>query len=329
MKTIFLILIFAAGTLLAQTNSASGEPGKGPLIATVDGYAARIDNTVITYGDIRENIAPLLQQLVQRYQGKELAEKMDELYVDTRETLIEETLISEEAKARGLALPAAMIDEEVDRLIRERFNGDRARLIRALAARRMTFDEWREEVADQITLRVYYSQEVLRRAAVSTETIRAAYEENKENFAIPFNVKFRAILINKGTTEEDRAVKKQQANDVLKKLTGGADFAETAKEVSEGIRADQGGAFPWSSPGDIRAELRPALYSVATGELSDLIETEEEFYIIKIEERREKGYVPLPDVRAQIEGELLAIEQERLHRELMERLAQRHFVIRY
>lgn len=322
MKNILLVLLFATGTLFAQTNES-------PIVTAIDGYAAQVDSTIITYGEIRENVAPFMQQLFQQYKGEELAQQLQNLYLETREALIEEALIKEEAKELGLALPDAAIDEEVDRLIRERFENDRTQLSRALAARRMTFSEWREGIADQITIRVYYSQEITRRASVSKDAIRTAYEENQEAFFIPFSVKFRAILINKGSTDEDRAVKKQQAEDTLHKLRTGTDFAETAKEVSEGIRADDGGAFPWSDPSDIREELRPALRSVATGTISDLIETDEEFYIIKIEERREEGTVPFEDVRAQLETELLRIEQDRLHTELMERLAKRHFVKRY
>jgi len=322
MKNALLLLILTVATLFAQTN-------EGPLITAIDGYAAQVGSTIITYGEIRENVAPFMQQLLERYQGDELAQQIQNLYLETREALIEEALIKEETRELGLALPASAIDEEVNRLIRERFSDDRTLLTRALAERRMTFNEWREGVADQITLRVYYSQEITRRASVSTEALRAAYEENKESLLIPFNVKFRAILINKGSTEEDRAVKKQQVGDVLKKLLDGADFAEMAKGVSEGIRADNGGAFPWSDPKDIREELRPALHTVAAGQISDLIETDEEFYIIKVEERREEGTVPFEDVRDQIETELLRIEQNRLHTELIERLTQRHFVKRY
>lgn len=322
MKNAILILILAAGTLFAQTN-------EGPVITAIDGYAARVGNTIITYGEIRESVAPYMQQLFQRYQGEELARQIQEAMLSTREALIEEALIEEEAKTLGLALPDAAIDEEVDRLIRERFGNDRALLNRALASRRMTFEEWREEVADQITLRVYYNQEVIRRASVSTDAINAAYEQNKEKYFIPFNVKFRAILINKGATEEDRAVKQKQADDVLQKLRAGADFAETAKEVSEGIRAADGGAFPWKKPEEVHEALRPALRTVPAGQVSELIEADEEFYIVKIEERREEGYTPLKDVREQIKVELLRVEQDRLHADLMKRLAERHFVVRY
>ncbi len=322
MKNSLLILLLTAATLFAQTN-------EGPIVTAIDGYAAQVGSTIITYGEIRENVAPFMQQLHQQYKGLELAQRIQNLYLETRESLIEEALIKAEAQENGLALPPHVIDDEVDRLIRERFNDDRVALTLALAARRMTFDEWREDVSDQITLRVYYSQEVTRLANVSKEAVRKEYEKNKESLLIPFAVKFRVILINKGSTEEDRAVKKQQAETVLKTLLDGADFAEVAKEVSEGIRADNGGAFPWSDPKDIREELRPALHTVAAGKISDLIETDEEFYIVKIEERREEGYIAFEEVRKKIETQLLRREQDRLHKELMDRLTQRHFVKRY
>ena len=311
-----------AGSLFAQTN-------EGPVITAIDGYAAQVGSAIITYGKIRENATPYMQQLTQNYKGEELARQVQNLYQETREALIEEALIKEETRTLGLALPPASIDEEVKRLILERFDNNRALLIQALAARRMTFDEWREEVADQITLRVYYNREITRHVSVSEEQIQAAYDESKEDHFIPLKVKFRAILINKGKTEEDRIVKKQQADTVLQKLRDGADFAEVAKEVSEGIRASDGGAFPWKEPKEIREELRPALRTVSTGQISDLIETDGEFYIVKIEERREEGYVPLDDLREQIQAALFANEQSRLHAQLLKRLIQRHFVIRY
>jgi peptidyl-prolyl cis-trans isomerase SurA len=322
MKNALLLLILMAGSLFAQTN-------EGPVITAIDGYAAQVGSAIITYGKIRENAAPYMQQLAQNYKGEELARQMQKLYMETREALIEEALIKEETRTLGLALPPASIDEEVNRLILERFDNNRALLIQALAARRMTFDEWRAEVADQITLRVYYNREITRHVSISEEQIQAAYDESKKDHFIPLKVKFRAILINKGKTDEDRVVKKQQADTVLQKLRDGADFAEMAKKVSEGIRASDGGAFPWKEPKEVREELRPALRTVSAGQVSDLIETDGEFYIVKMEERREEGYVPLDDLREQIQAALFASEQNRLHAQLIERLTKRHFVIRY
>ena len=333
MKNLFLTLLVIAPTLFAQTNESPAIPATepnepaaaGPLVTAIDGYAARVDSTIITYGEVRESIAPYIQQLMQRYQGKELADRMQSAYIEAREALIEEALLKAETKTRGLVLPEKVVNEEVDRMIRERFNGDRALLTRALAARRMTFNEWKQEIADQITVKVFYSQEVIRRANVSAQAVKEAYEQSKEQYFIPFNVKYRLILINKGTTPEDQTVKRKQAQDTLKKLQNGADFVTVAQDVSEGDLS----ISPWRATKDVRKEFIPALQKTPAGKVSDLIETPGEFYIVKVEERREEGYVPFEEVQKEIEAKLLAAERDRLHDRLIETIEANHFVERY
>lgn len=327
MKKFILSIALIAPALFAQTPDIPPAvvSTNGPTITAIDGYAARVDSTIVTYGEVRESAAPYVQQLMRNYKGKELAERMQAAYLDAREALIEEALIKAETKTRGLSLPDKVIDDEVDRLIRERFNNDRALLTRALAARRMTFDEWKQDVREQITLRVFYNQEVTRRASVPAGAALAEYEKEKAQFFIPFNVKYRFILINKGKTAEDLAAKKKLAENTLQKLRDGASFDAVAKEISEGDLA----VSPWRDPKDVREELRPALLKTSAGQLSELIETPGEFYIVKVEERREEGYVPFEDMQKQIEAKLLEAEQDRLHKALIESISANHFVERY
>lgn len=327
MKNILLILVLTAPALFAQTTNApaAGASTNGPVVTAIDGYAARVDSTIITYGEVRESAAPYVQQLLKNFKGQELAERMQAAYLDAREALIEEALIKAETKTRGLSLPDKVIDDEVDRMIRERFDNDRAQLTRALAGRRMTFEEWKQEIRDQITLRVFYNQEVTRRASVPPGAALAEYEKNKAQYFIPFKVRYRFILINKGKTAEDLAAKRKLAEDTLQKLRTGADFDAVAKEISEGDLA----ISPWREPKDVRAEFRPALLNTQAGQVSDLVETPGEFYIVKVEERREEGYVPFEDLQKEIEGKLLEAEKDRLHKALITSIAVNHFVERY
>lgn len=326
MKNIFLFLVLAAPALFAQTNNTPAAAStNGPLVTAIDGYAARVDSTVITYGEVRESVAPYLQQIARKYKGREFAERMQSAYIDARESLIEEALLKAEVKTLGVSLPEKVADDEVARLIRERFNNDRSLLSRALADRRMTFDEWKQEVKDQITVRVFYNQEVSRRANVPVQAVRDEYERTKADYLIPFKVKYRFILINKGTTGEDRVVKRKQAENTLQKLRDGADFITTAKEVSESDIDDA----PWRNPDEVRAELRSALLETPAGQISGLIETAGEFYIIKVEERREKGYTPFEEAQKAIEKKLLDAEKDRLHDALIKRISAKHFIERY
>ena len=326
MKKTTLFLVLAAPALFAQTNAAPPVAStNGPLITAVDGYAARVDSTVITYGEVRESVGPYLQQIGRKYKGKELAERIQSAYLDARESLIEDALLKAETKTLGVSLPEKVTDDEVSRIIRERFKNDRALLSRALADRRMTFEEWKKEVTEQITIRVYHNQEVTRRANVSAQAVRDEYERSKADYFIPLRVKYHFILISKGKTEEDVAAKRKLAEDTLQKLRNGADFMAVAKEVSEGDMDDA----PWRDPADIRAELRPALLKTPAGQIGDLVETPDLFYIIKIEERREEGFTAFEEAKKSIEEKLLDAERKRLNDELIARLSAKHFVERY
>ncbi len=325
MKKIFLLFYFVAVSLFAQTNISSKTEGSHSVQVTpIDGYAARVNNTIITYGKVRENAAAYLRQLPQQ-PSQELNRQIQQAYIQSRELLIEEALLQEEADTLGLVLPPEVIEKEINQLILERFGNDRALLAQALASRRMTFDEWEKDVASQFTTQVFYSQEVIRYANVSSQAVLDEYEKSKENYVIPLKIKYRFILINKGETDEDHAVKKEQAEKTLQTLRDGADFAVVAKEISEGNTDD----IPWRELNDVNKDLRPALCNTSAGQISDLIETDNEYYIIKVEERREEGLIPFEELRDSIHARLLRADQDRLHDELIKRLSAKHFVERY
>jgi len=318
---------------LPETSRPAAAPAKAEeasaVKTAVDGYAARVNERVITMGNVRDHVQPVVQQIIRRYEGMELAEKIQSLYIDGREALIEQALLVEEARARNLSLPPQIVNEEAGRVIRTRFEGDRTLLNRTLALRKTTYAEWIDEVADQLVTQALYADEVMRRAEVQLDDVRAEYERTKEDWFIPLQVKFRVILINKGKTEEDQIVKREEVEAVRKRLLDGENFEDVAKEVSEGIRADDGGAFPWSEPENIRAELRPVLTNMPIGRISEPIETEDEFYLVKVDERRNPSYTPFDEVRPDIENRLLSKERKRLHERLMARLEAKHFVERY
>ena len=133
-------------------------------------------------------------------------------------------------------------------------------------------------------------------------------------------------MLNKGETPEDQVVKTEEALGIRQKLIDGADFAEIAKETSEGSRAADGGSFPWMQPKDVREELQESLRVLPAGEISEIIETENQLYIVKVEGRRQAGYTPFEEVRDQIKNALTAQERDRLRTRWIERLKKENYV---
>jgi peptidyl-prolyl cis-trans isomerase SurA len=159
--------------------------------------------------------------------------------------------------------------------------------------------------------------------------VRQAYENDKARHFIPEKVKYSVIVLNKGATPDDQAVKLEEAQSIRKRLLEGADFGETAKAVSEGSRAAEGGEFPWMQPKDVRLELQETLQTLPAGEISEIIVTDAELYIVKVDARRKAGYKSFDEVRKSIKEELEARERDRLKSRWIARLKENNYVVLY
>jgi parvulin-like peptidyl-prolyl isomerase len=87
--------------------------------------------------------------------------------------------------------------------------------------------------------------------------------------------------------EYDTKVSRQKAEDILKRVQAGEDFAALAKEFSEdpGSRA-QGGDLGWFGRGVMVKEFEDAAFALKQGEVSGVVESPFGYHIIKLEERR-------------------------------------------
>ncbi|HEY6804311.1 MAG TPA: peptidylprolyl isomerase [Pyrinomonadaceae bacterium] len=77
-----------------------------------------------------------------------------------------------------------------------------------------------------------------------------------------------------------------QAEDVLRRLRAGEDFATLAKQYSTDGSKDKGGDLGWFGHGDMVPEFEKAAYALKPGEVSDIVQSKFGFHIIKLEERK-------------------------------------------
>ena len=295
----------------------------------IDGYAAKVNQTIITRSDVRATMAPVLSQLYSKYEGTELDQKLEEAYVNAREQLIDQALIVIAFEKQGGQIPDYFVNNEIDRIIRTRFNVDKVAFEQSLSKDQITYDDYVEKIRNNITSSVLMNEQINQRAKISPEAVRIFYEANRYRYLIPEKIRYSVIMLNSGATLEEKSLKKNNALLIMKKLNSGEDFNLLAKEFSEGARANQGGSYPWLQLKDIDKSLHQYLNQLRTGEISSIIEIKDQLLILKVDARRNAAYQPFSEVRESIKDKLIIIERDRLYNEWMNRLKEKHYIIRY
>jgi peptidyl-prolyl cis-trans isomerase D len=127
---------------------------------------------------------------------------------------------------------------------------------------------------------------------LTDDEIHVYYSENKQKWAKPEQVKLRQIVV-KADFAMATSTAKAKADAILAKLKGGADFKALAStENSDASAKANGGDLGWMSSEDMRDPLLAGeAMRLKKGALSGVIQTNDGFYILKAEDRKE-GFEP-------------------------------------
>lgn len=130
--------------------------------------------------------------------------------------------------------------------------------------------------------------------AVTDEALQAAYDATYAN-AEPTK-EFNASHILVETEDEAKAI--------VEELKGGADFAATAREKSTGPSGPGGGSLGWFGPGAMVPEFETAVATMEPGGISDPVQTQFGWHVIKLNEVRNADAPAMEDVRAELEQQV-------------------------
>ena len=142
--------------------------------------------------------------------------------------------------------------------------------------------------------------EIYDKVKLSEEEIAEYYKENKEKFIKDEEYHLRHILVE--TLEEAEAI--------LKKIKGGADFAELAKGRSLCPSREKGGDLGFISRGMTVKPFDDAAFTLKPGEISEVVKTLLGYHIIKLEEISPERQRTFEEVKVEIEFILLPEKQQ-------------------
>lgn len=163
-------------------------------------------------------------------------------------------------------------------------------------------------------------------AAPGEADVDRTYEKYKGRFSAPARVNLEVLTVPKQFGEEDIRVARQQAEDLVRRVRQGEDFAQLARENSEGPGAQQGGEVNRVfQPTEFGPELGPRMAAMKKGDVSDPIQQPGAFMIVKLVDQIPDPMSPVPSLRiAQIVIKVRASEESlRQQYEMLRKLRDR------
>ena len=144
---------------------------------------------------------------------------------------------------------------------------------------------------------------------VTDAEIQSYYNQNLNQYQVKEQVKTRHILIAVPANADAKAdaAAKAKAEDVLKQLKAGGNFAELAKKYSDDPGSkDQGGELPLIPTSGLDPAYAKAAMALNPGQTSDLVRSQFGYHIIQTEQKEPAHTKSLDEVR----GEILPLIQQ-------------------
>lgn len=251
------------------------------------------------------------------------AERRDEIYRKALDELLTYTVLSQETRARKVAVT----DEEVESHIKEmrsRLPNEQA-FKKALTARGMTLEKLKADTRIDISINKMMEAELATQPAPGDADVRDFYNKNPDKFKQDEAVRASHILF-KVEESADAATKKKAlelAQSVLKEARGGADFGELAKKHSADGSSQQGGDLNFFTKGQMVPAFDQVAFALKPGQISDIVTTQFGYHIIKVTERRAASTVPFEQVSERIKEYLIEQQKQQKAQAFIQSLRQK------
>ena len=295
----------------AATPAAEDAVNADPLAFLPD-LVAKISDEKITKADIQAEFKPVIAMMKENGQLNTIPAEMWKTEVKKRvNDMIASKLLLNLAEADGYKPDTARAEEEFKKITAQM---PPEQLADTLAKQGMTVEAVKGRIAIGLAIQKWIEDKVAVNIKVSDEDAEKFYNENQTRFKKPETVRASHILIKideidpdkaKGMTDEQKKTAsdelKQQAlkkaQDILAKLKQGEDFAKLATENSACPSKEKGGDLGAFAKGQMTPEFEKSAFSLKPGEISDVVETEFGYHIIKTTEKNDAGITPFKDVK--------------------------------
>lgn len=285
-----LVISFQRGTFSAEKKHQNEE-----VIATVNGKKitqADLANRLETYGNAD-------------------AETLNTIKQEILDQLITDILLEEFMDKQGLVVAPEEIEREVDQ-VRGNITGNQKdsgqSLEKVLASIGSNMGEFKRSIKHSLALEKYFNNKL------DDRTLEKYFDGNKNLFNGE-SVKVSHILIDTRSmkTQEEVSSVLEQMKGIKREIDRGAAFEEMAKKYSSCPSALNGGDLGFiQRKGNLAKSFLDTAFSLRVGQISEPVQTEYGYHLIKVTEKKEGANIKFGDVKEKVRVAVLDEETLKL-----------------
>src|SRR3989441_2261758 len=280
-----ILALIAGGGALAQ--SPRQEPAAPARVDLIDRIVAVVNKEVITQYELAERMNRVQKELQRR--GTSLPDR-GEIERQVLERLIIEKVQLQYARESGLRVD----DLELDRTVSRVAEGNKLSLTefrKTLERDEIGFDKFREELRNEILVTRLREREVTSKITVSEGEIEnfLLEQSGRKDAATEYSIAHILVRVPEQASPEQLEARRARAEEALKRLKDGADFAQLAAAYSDAPDALQGGVMGWRSQERLPELFVEALAKLKAGDVSKVLRSPAGFHVLKLVEMRGAG----------------------------------------
>jgi len=273
-----------AGFALASA-CALAQPSAPPQgVVTVDRVVAVVNDEAITQYELDDAKRIVLQQLKQQNVQPPAQDVLDKQVL---ERMMTERSLLQFAKENGVKVDDTMIERAILRIAQEnKLSAEDFR--KALAKENIDYPRYREDVRHELTVQRLREREVDSKITVSDAEVDQylATLKSQSTGEAEYKLAHILVMVPEQASAEQIDAKKRRAEDALRALKSGADFAQVAAGFSDASDALGGGNLGWRSGARLPTVFADEVRAMQVGQISGITRSAAGFHIVKLLEKR-------------------------------------------
>lgn len=326
----FWIIASALAAAFCLTPVRARAQTQGQIIEDI---VARVNDRIITLSDYQKALEALPQEVQQECQQQqppctpdqvqaEVADKKKNLLRD----MIDQQLLIQRGKDMGIDVETDLV-KRLDDVRKQDGFATMEDFQKAVEQSGLAWEDYKSQMRNELITRKVIQQEVGDKVDIGNEEVQKYYDAHKNEFVRPEEVDLSEIFLKtEGKTPDQIAAIKKQADELHTRIVNGEDFAALATRYTEGPAKDQGGELGEYQRGQLAKQLEDAVFKLDKGGITDVIQTQTGFIILKVNAHYNAGLQPLDKVETEITNRLYAQRMEPALREYLQQLREESYI---